>query len=31
MRAWISKWDSDFNVTFKNVGSKVEQTRWFWI
>lgn len=27
MRAWINKWDSDFNVTFKNVGSKVEQTR----
>lgn len=23
MRAWVSKWDSDFNVTFKGVGSKV--------
>lgn len=26
MRAWVSKWDSDFNTTFKNTGSKVEQT-----
>lgn len=24
MRAWVSKWDSDFNNTFKNVGSKSE-------
>lgn len=24
MRAWVSKWDPDFNITFKNVGSKVE-------
>lgn len=25
MRAWVSKWDTDFNTTFKSVGSKVEQ------
>ncbi len=26
MRAWAAKWDSDFNTTFKNVGSQVEQS-----
>jgi carbonic anhydrase/acetyltransferase-like protein (isoleucine patch superfamily) len=24
MRSWVSKWDADFNITFKNTGSKVE-------
>lgn len=24
MRAWINKWDPDFNTTFKGVGSKTE-------